>query len=109
MTMSGVIARTLRKVAENPEEFIAPGIGDARKNYQVLRELYDGLSARLESGGIEFPGSMHYVRRQLRSMERNLAEAADGYSLCYELYSSENIGSILNSLAFVEKYFAPRQ
>lgn len=107
MAIYGIVAEALKEFGENPEEFIAPGIGKARENYQNLRELYDGLSERLELHGVNFPGSMHDVRRELRSMENNLMEAADGYSLRYELYDPANIDRIICYLAFVEKYFGP--
>ncbi len=109
MSMSRIVEHAIIKVAKKPEEFISPGIGKAREIYKVLKELYDGLAERLESGSVKFPYSLNCVNRELIGMERNLIEASDGYSLNYERYASDNVDSILNSLAFVDKYFAPKR
>jgi hypothetical protein len=83
-------------------------LGKPGETYQILKELYDGLAERLEAGGVAFPDTMHDIKVELISMERNLREADDGYHLLVHLFHPNNTDIILRGLAFVEKYFAPR-
>ncbi len=84
------------------EEFLAPGIGACRENYEALKELYLELWERLKDSNT--PRFLNDVKRDLRAMDTNLAEAKKGASLEYDLFSRERIDKNIRYLAYVERW-----
>ncbi len=97
--MAKLISSTLKKVAEHPEEFMAPSIGKAREKFQALKQLFDELEPKLDNSD-KLSRSYRSVMEELQDMEHNLKEAEDGHSLYYPTYKNDHIDDIIGSLAF---------
>ncbi len=101
------VSSVLRKIPENSKEFMSSDIKKVKENYEILKELYEDLLPDLETSAYNTL-SVNSACQEIKAMKFSLKDAKEGYNFAYDLYKIENIESILNDLAFLEKYFSSR-
>ena len=93
------IQRVLKYVAENPDEFLCPGIRAYRSKYEALNGLFDELDTKLND---KARGTLTYrdLTDGLRTMERHLREGAEGY-----MFVPVNTDRMFRYLEFLTEHF----
>src|SRR3989338_161722 len=99
-TLKEIVNSALVRIAENPAEFLCPGITLYKQDHQVLKDLYEHLMDRFERHKIPIPEGVHRIGRRLKFMEHQIKEGEQGYTIVYE-----NTDAILDSMALYDNYW----